>query len=72
MGQAVPIDTPEGAFELVLTVPGQHNISNALAAMAAAHTLGVPIARAVEALATAQQRGPAASDPSPHSHGGDH
>ena len=52
MGQAVPIDTPEGAFELVLTVPGQHNISNALAAMAAAHTLGVPIARAVEALAT--------------------
>ena len=51
MGQAVVIDTPEGVFELVLTVPGRHNIANALSAIAATSALGVPVTRALEALA---------------------
>ncbi len=37
---------------LVLKVPGRHNLSNALAALAAAHAAGVPLADAVQALGT--------------------
>ncbi len=37
-------------FELRLPVPGRHNASNALAAIAAARALGVPVADAVAAL----------------------
>lgn len=36
---------------LTLNVPGRHNLSNALAALAAAHAAGVPLAEAVRALA---------------------
>lgn len=35
---------------LTLAVPGRHNLSNALAALAAAHAAGVPLAEAVRAL----------------------
>ena len=36
------IKTPQGVFEVVLPVSGLHNVSNALAATAAAFVLGVP------------------------------
>lgn len=39
------------AFKLRLKVPGEHNISNALAALLAAHSAGVPIGKGVEILA---------------------
>ena len=38
-------------FPLTLSVPGQHNLSNALAAIAAAHAAGLPVRTAVLALA---------------------
>ncbi|MBV8976803.1 MAG: UDP-N-acetylmuramate--alanine ligase [Alphaproteobacteria bacterium] len=50
------VPMPHGiAFEIAgleaeLRVPGRHNVSNALAALAAAHAAGVPPAEAVEAL----------------------
>jgi UDP-N-acetylmuramate: L-alanyl-gamma-D-glutamyl-meso-diaminopimelate ligase len=40
---------PQG--ELVLDLPGRHNQQNALAALAAARHVGVPVAHAIEALA---------------------
>mgnify|MGYP001766093400 CR=1 FL=1 len=40
------------AHALRLNQPGRHNLSNALAAVAAAHAAGVPVTRAVEALAS--------------------
>ncbi|MDR7522187.1 MAG: UDP-N-acetylmuramate--L-alanine ligase [Armatimonadota bacterium] len=39
------------AGELVLQVPGRHNVSNALAAVAAAGRIGVPLPAALDALA---------------------
>jgi len=36
--------TPEGAFSVTLQVSGEHNLRNALAACAAAHALGIPVA----------------------------
>ncbi len=39
-------------YPLVLKVPGRHNLANALAAIAAASAAGVPVAEAVNALAT--------------------
>ena len=36
------IVTPGDAFAMTLQVPGRHNVSNALAACAAAHALGIP------------------------------
>ena len=45
------IDRRDGArHSLVLRVPGRHNLSNALAAVAGAHAAGVPVADAVAAL----------------------
>ncbi len=41
MGQSIAVDTPDGEVHLTLQVPGQHNVMNALAAMAACHVLGV-------------------------------
>jgi UDP-N-acetylmuramate--alanine ligase len=38
--------------EVRLPLPGRHNAGNALAAIAAAHALGVPLAQAAEALAS--------------------
>ena len=44
-------DNRDGALHAVaLTVPGRHNLSNALAAIAAASAAGVPVASAVDAL----------------------
>ncbi len=45
--------TPWGEAELVLPVPGRHNLDNALAATAAAGALGVPLEAIVEGLAAA-------------------
>ena len=42
----------DSAHPLTLQVPGRHNLANALAAIAAASAAGVPVAQAVEALAT--------------------
>ena len=36
--------TPEGTFSVTLQVRGEHNLRNALAACAAAHALGIPLA----------------------------
>lgn len=48
---ATVIDRREGtAHPLVLEVPGRHNLANALAAIAAANAVGVPVAEAVDAL----------------------
>jgi len=46
-------DRRDGAsYPLVLRVPGRHNLSNALAAIAAASAAGVPVGEAVAALAS--------------------
>jgi UDP-N-acetylmuramyl tripeptide synthase len=47
-GSRVDITTPEGAATLALPLPGVYNVYNALAALAAALRLGVPLARAVD------------------------
>ncbi|HSS28975.1 MAG TPA: UDP-N-acetylmuramoyl-tripeptide--D-alanyl-D-alanine ligase [Usitatibacter sp.] len=44
--------TPEGTFPLTLQVSGEHNLRNALAACAAAHALGIPVAAMQAGLAT--------------------
>lgn len=41
---------PSGQIELRLQVPGEHNLLNACAVLAAAHLLGLPLAQAVNAL----------------------
>ncbi len=49
---ATVIDRSDGSkHPLVLAVPGRHNLSNALAAIAGAKAAGVPVAEAVAALA---------------------
>lgn len=50
-GTAFRLDAPDGAHEVRLPLPGLYNVENALAAIAIAHALGVPVARAVERLA---------------------
>ena len=48
---ALVVDRHEGAeHALLLAMPGRHNLSNALAAMAGAAAAGVPVGYAVEAL----------------------
>lgn len=44
------IRTPEGDVALTLTLPGLHNVLNAAAALAAAIAMGVPAARAADAI----------------------
>lgn len=51
MGQAVPITTPEGEATLRLTVPGAHNVMNALASIAACSVFGISVDNAIAALA---------------------
>jgi len=52
---ATIIDRHDGSeHPLVLNLPGRHNLSNALAAIAGAAAAGVPVAKAVAALATFQ------------------
>ncbi len=48
---SVHIDTPSGAIETALALPGRHNLMNALAATAVAHALGVENERIGSALA---------------------
>ena len=45
---------PQGGkeFDVILSVPGAHNVANALAALGAVRALGVPLAEAVAALET--------------------
>jgi UDP-N-acetylmuramoyl-tripeptide--D-alanyl-D-alanine ligase len=50
-GDAWRFATPAGAFDVKLRVAGEHNVSNALAACAAAHALGVPPEAMLRALA---------------------
>ncbi|MFN2473312.1 MAG: Mur ligase family protein, partial [Sphingomicrobium sp.] len=50
-GVAFTVEAMGERHEVRLEVPGRHNASNALAALAAANALGVPLGDAVEALA---------------------
>ena len=50
---ATVVDRQDGSsHELVLNMPGRHNLANALAAIAGAAAAGVPVAEAVAALGT--------------------
>ena len=49
-GLSFTLHLPEGAQRVNLAVPGRHNVSNALAAAAAAHALGIPGAVIVRGL----------------------
>ena len=49
-GNRVAVTTPEGAATFELKAPGRHNVSNALAAIAAATAAGASIGAAVTAL----------------------
>ena len=46
-GSDVQLRTPAGDADVALAVPGRHMVSNALAAAAAAHSAGVPLAAIV-------------------------
>ncbi len=51
--KATVLDRRDGTrHDLTVPMPGQHNLSNALAAIAAANAAGVPVADAVEAVAS--------------------
>jgi len=52
--------SPEGKLEVETPLPGDFNVSNAIAALAVAHTLGLDLGEAAPALASAEQV-PAAS-----------
>lgn len=45
------LDAPDGPHDVTLRVPGKHNVANALAAIAAVHAIGVPVADAVRSIA---------------------
>jgi UDP-N-acetylmuramoyl-tripeptide--D-alanyl-D-alanine ligase len=49
-GTRMHVTTPQGAADLTLHVPGDHNVRNALAAIAAATAIGVPLSAAARAL----------------------
>ncbi|AIT26807.1 UDP-N-acetylmuramoyl-L-alanyl-D-glutamate--2,6-diaminopimelate ligase [Bordetella holmesii CDC-H635-BH] len=50
MGTLCRVVTPAGVAELALPVPGEHNLRNALAAIACALAAGAPLASAIRAL----------------------
>jgi len=50
MGDPITITTPEGMAEMILPLPGRHNVMNALASMAATHALGIGIEQSLQAL----------------------
>jgi UDP-N-acetylmuramoyl-L-alanyl-D-glutamate--2,6-diaminopimelate ligase len=52
-GSEFACDTPDGEVRIVTRLPGLFNVSNALAAAAAARSLGVPLDTVVSALAEA-------------------
>ena len=47
--------SPEGELDVETPLPGDFNVSNALAALSVAHALGVDLRKAAAALATAEQ-----------------
>jgi UDP-N-acetylmuramoyl-L-alanyl-D-glutamate--2,6-diaminopimelate ligase len=47
--------TPEGSLEVETPLPGDFNVANALAALAAVHALGLDLREAAAALASAEQ-----------------
>ncbi len=51
-GTQFRVDAPDGSSEVMLPLPGLYNVENALAAIAAAHVLGVPTAVAAQRLAS--------------------
>lgn len=50
MGSRAQVSTPAGQVEIVLSVPGEHNVRNALAATAAALEVGVSLSEVKSAL----------------------
>ncbi|HET7557654.1 MAG TPA: UDP-N-acetylmuramoyl-tripeptide--D-alanyl-D-alanine ligase [Rhodanobacteraceae bacterium] len=52
-GSAFTLVTPAGSHAVRLSLPGRHNVGNALAAAAIAHALEVPLAEIVEGLQNA-------------------
>jgi UDP-N-acetylmuramoyl-L-alanyl-D-glutamate--2,6-diaminopimelate ligase len=52
-GASFTVAGPEGTLRLTTRLPGSFNVANSLAALAAAHTLGVPAEQAAAALAGA-------------------
>jgi UDP-N-acetylmuramyl tripeptide synthase len=54
-GSSFRCETPEGAVDLRTRLPGHFNVLNALAALTAARALGVELATAARALATAER-----------------
>jgi UDP-N-acetylmuramoyl-L-alanyl-D-glutamate--2,6-diaminopimelate ligase len=54
-GSRFALATPDGEIEVTTRLPGQFNVSNALAAAAACRALGVPLATIAEALAGAER-----------------
>src|SRR5687767_1990110 len=50
-GVRFTVDFGEERHDVTLPVPGRHNALNALAALAAVHAIGIPLAEAVRALA---------------------
>jgi UDP-N-acetylmuramoyl-L-alanyl-D-glutamate--2,6-diaminopimelate ligase len=52
-GASFTVVGPQGPAQLTTRLPGRFNVSNSLAALAAAHTLGVPAEQAAAALAAA-------------------
>jgi UDP-N-acetylmuramoyl-L-alanyl-D-glutamate--2,6-diaminopimelate ligase len=54
-GSRFTLATPEDEVEVTTRLPGLFNVSNALAAVAAARALGVPLATSAEALAGAER-----------------
>jgi UDP-N-acetylmuramoyl-L-alanyl-D-glutamate--2,6-diaminopimelate ligase len=52
-GASFVVHSPAGAVEVTTRLPGRFNVSNSLAALAAAHTMGVGVETAVAALGDA-------------------
>jgi UDP-N-acetylmuramoyl-L-alanyl-D-glutamate--2,6-diaminopimelate ligase len=54
-GSRFACTTPQGEIEVGIPLPGDFNVSNALAALSVAHALGLDLASAAAALASAEQ-----------------
>jgi UDP-N-acetylmuramoyl-L-alanyl-D-glutamate--2,6-diaminopimelate ligase len=54
-GSRFACSTPEGELEVRIPLPGDFNVSNALAALAVARALGLDLGRAAAALASSEQ-----------------
>jgi UDP-N-acetylmuramate--alanine ligase len=51
-GYDFSVSRPSGTYEVCISLPGTHNVKNALAALVVADRLGVPFVRAANALAS--------------------